>query len=92
LIKNAIEASIIEDKIFIKLFQKNRKKIEIRNAQSVPESIKNCFFDKFVTAGKTGGTGLGTYSARLITETLGGTIHMKSSEKTGTAITMQFDN
>ncbi len=38
------------------------------------------------TAGKSGGTGLGTYSAILIAETLGGQIFLGTSEADGTAV------
>ena len=34
------------------------------------------FFDKYVTFGKDGGTGLGTYSAKLLTEAQGGGIQL----------------
>jgi two-component system, sensor histidine kinase and response regulator len=90
LFKNAIEASANGDQVLIRLTQNKEKRIEIKNAQPVPEGIKENFFNKYVTAGKKAGTGLGTYSARLITETLGGTIHMDSSENSGTKITLQF--
>ena len=39
------------------------------------------FFDKYVSHGKTKGTGLGTYSARLMAETMGGTLTMSTSDE-----------
>ncbi len=64
--------------------------IHIHNNGVVPEQIRNQFFEKYITAGKSGGTGLGTYSARLIAETLDGSIGMTSSEQAGTTITVRF--
>ncbi len=52
--------------------------VKITNHGAVPESIRDSFFDKFITQGKPGGTGLGTYTARLCAETQHGTISMNS--------------
>jgi len=57
---------------------------------TVPESIRDHFFKKYVTAGKLKGTGLGTYSAKLIAEAHGGMINMQSSEDSGTTVTVQL--
>ncbi len=47
--------------------------------------------DDFETCfGQKTGTGLGTYSARLIAETQGGSIHMTTSEPNGTTITIEL--
>jgi two-component system, sensor histidine kinase and response regulator len=56
----------------------------------MPEQIRDTFFDKYATAGEPGGTGLGTYSARLIAETLGGEISLDMSDEVGTAIHIRF--
>lgn len=53
--------------------------IAVRNAGEVPSSIRQRFFEKYVTAGKRHGTGLGTYSARRIAEFHGGSISLDSS-------------
>lgn len=58
--------------------------VAIRNAGVVPVAIRERFFDKYVTAGKAQGSGLGTYSARLVTETQGGTIAMNTEEASDT--------
>jgi signal transduction histidine kinase len=50
--------------------------IHITNSGEVPPEIRDRFFDKFVTIGKKKGTGLGTYSARLIVKAFGGTIEL----------------
>lgn len=60
--------------------------ITIHNAMPVPPEMRKCFFDKFATAGKTQGTGLGTYSARLAAEIHGGEISFTTSENEGTTL------
>jgi two-component system sensor histidine kinase/response regulator len=64
--------------------------IRIHNTGSVPVDIRETFFEKYSTSGKPGGTGLGTYSARLIAETLGGDIKLETSDETGTSITIEL--
>ena len=91
LFKNALEASPRNEKIQISLSKENECLISIHNQGAVPEDIRDNFFEKYTTSGKHGGTGLGTYSAKLIAETLGGSIiTMASSEKLGTMITLSF--
>lgn len=86
LVKNAIEASPKDATVSIQLLSGAKKTINIRNAGEVPEEIRAKFFDKYVTSGKKSGTGLGTYSARLMTETQGGEIQLISSEPGYTSI------
>jgi PAS domain S-box-containing protein len=50
--------------------------IRMRNAGAVPAAVRERFFDKYSTAGKAGGSGLGTYSARLMARTQEGDIAM----------------
>ncbi|WP_394698468.1 ATP-binding protein [uncultured Desulfobacter sp.] len=52
--------------------------------------VLSFFFDKYATFGKSGGTGLGTYSAKLFTQIHGGQIEMDSSDTSGTTITVRF--
>ncbi len=90
-IKNAIEASDDEETITFDLNQSNGKSIRIHNEAVVPEDIRSTFFDKYVTSGKSSGTGLGTYSTRLIAETLGGQVKLETSEDSGTSIIFKFE-
>jgi DNA-binding response OmpR family regulator len=65
--------------------------VSITNTGVVPLSIRDRFFDKFSTAEKKGGTGIGTYSAKLLTEVQHGTISMMTSdEKNETTITISL--
>ncbi|MBF0379156.1 MAG: response regulator [Desulfamplus sp.] len=106
LIKNAVEASPDNGIITISLSNSTlsnslnlselskdgieHSKITIHNRGVVPESIRENFFDKYATAGKKGGTGLGTYSAKLMAQTLGGDISMSTNENDGTTITVKL--
>jgi len=90
LFKNALEASPRNEKIQISLTKENECLISIHNQGAVPEDIRDHFFEKYTTSGKHGGTGLGTYSAKLIAETLGGFITMESAEQSGTMIKIFF--
>ena len=89
-IKNAIEASDDEDTITISLAQSGSKTINVHNQGVVPEDIRDTFFEKYATSGKSSGTGLGTYSAKLIAETQGGSVSLQTSEADGTSIIFHF--
>ncbi len=91
LIKNAIEASPDKEQITVSLSEEpDEAVIRIHNKGAVPEDIRDRFFEKYVTSGKTTGTGLGTYSARLMAEIQKGRISMTTSESEGTTITIRF--
>lgn len=66
LIKNACEAAPERSRVIVTLYAGTPLRIELVNKGVIPEAIRARFFDKFVTDGKTSGTGLGTYSARLL--------------------------
>lgn len=88
LIKNAVEASPTGEQVEVAMVSEESAIIRIHNAGSVPVDIRETFFEKYSTSGKPGGTGLGTYSAKLIAETLGGNIRLETSDETGTTITL----
>jgi signal transduction histidine kinase len=92
LLKNALEASPSGEKITIScLKQGERAVIHIHNQSAIPASIRDRFFDKYVTSGKeTTGTGLGTYSAKLFAEAMRGSISFDTSEAHGTTVTVQL--
>lgn len=90
LLKNAAEASPREGQITISLEEGESARVAIHNRGAIPESIRARFFQKFATAGKQGGTGLGAYSAKLIARTLGGSIGVETSDESGTTVTVQL--
>jgi len=88
LIKNALEASPEGAAVTISMDRESSGVVRIHNPGVVPKEIREHFFDKYVTSGKSSGTGLGTYSARLIAETQGGKIALSTSESDGTTISV----
>ena len=90
LFKNAMEASPNDERITIKMEDGEYKNVSILNMGTVPEEIRDAFFEKYITAEKTGGSGLGTYSARLIAETLGAKISLDTSVENETKIHLKF--
>ncbi|KPA14095.1 multi-sensor hybrid histidine kinase [Candidatus Magnetomorum sp. HK-1] len=88
LLKNAIEASPSEEEVRVQLdHQKpDQSMIQIHNKGVVPETLRDCFFERYATHGKKSGTGLGTYSAKLIAKTHHGDIQFKTDESEGTTL------
>ncbi|MDD5175161.1 MAG: response regulator [Sterolibacterium sp.] len=80
LIKNACEAAPENGRVNVTLSDETPLRIVIQNKGAVPAEIRERFFDKFVTHDKQGGTGLGTYSARLLAEAQNGSIALKVSD------------
>ena len=80
LLTNAFEASPPGATVAVDLSSARGCRIEIRNRGAVPAEIRDRFFDKYVTRGKLKGTGIGTYSARLMVQAQGGSITMSTSD------------
>jgi len=91
LMRNAIDASP-EGKQITVSFDRDGDAgiIRLHNEGVVPEEIRDRFFEKYATHGKERGTGIGTYSAKLIAETQKGEIAMSTSEAGGTSITVRL--
>ncbi|MBF0368789.1 MAG: hybrid sensor histidine kinase/response regulator [Magnetococcales bacterium] len=90
LFNNALEAAPKGSIVTIAMDRGQAGEISIHNMGSVPEEIRADFFEKYTTAGKAGGTGLGTYSAKLMAETQRGSIHLDTSEERGTTVTVRL--
>ncbi|MBF0459788.1 MAG: hybrid sensor histidine kinase/response regulator [Magnetococcales bacterium] len=89
LVLNAIQASEAQGDIRIELAtDQATRKIVITNPGEVPAATRNHFFAKYVTYGKRGGTGLGTYSAWLSAKTQGGAIELDTSRPGFTSVTV----
>lgn len=86
LLSNAVDASPPGGTITVSVTDGDPVKIEMHNAGAVPEDIRDIFFSRYATSGKKQGTGLGTYSARLIARTHGGDITFSTSEAEGTTL------
>ncbi len=90
LLKNAMEAAPHRSTVTISLVQGQGVTIEVHNLGVVSERIRDTFFDKYTTEGKIGGTGLGTYSVRLIAEVHGGSVAMRTLELEGTTVSVHL--
>jgi len=82
LIKNACEAAPEKTQVEVMLHNENPLRITIANTGLVPLAIRDRFFEKFVTYGKSGGTGLGAYSAKLLAEAQNGSVSLEVSDET----------
>lgn len=65
-------------------------RVTIHNAGAIPPEIRDNFFTKYTTWGKSRGTGLGAYSAKIMLEAQGAAIAVKSNEREGTSISIDF--
>ncbi len=91
LLRNALEASPKGGEIrFHFCMNAGRTVTSLRNAGAVPETIRDRFFERYTTAGKAGGSGLGTYSARLMAETQHGSIRLDPSEPGFTTVRVEL--
>lgn len=84
--RNAVEASTEGQSVHVALKKEGMATISIHNQKAVPEEIRDRFFEKYVTSGKKSGTGLGTYSARLMAEAQKGRIQLLGSDSEGTTV------
>lgn len=87
LLKNAAEAAPENTTVNIKITEDSQYiTTKIHNMGAIPASIRETFFDRYTTYGKDNGTGLGTYSARLIAGASGGDISFTTSDEKGTTL------
>ena len=81
LLINALEASTPGSTVVVELSSDQNPCVEIRNKGVVPAEIRDRFFDKYMTKGKARGTGIGTYSAKVMVNAQGGDITMRTSDE-----------
>jgi two-component system sensor histidine kinase/response regulator len=80
LIKNACEAAPPSTRVTIVLKDESPLQITITNKSVVPKDMRERFFDKYATSGKTGGSGIGTYSAQMLARAQQGELSMDTSD------------
>lgn len=81
LLANAIEASPFAGDVTVAIASCAPLTVAITNTGAVPHEVRETFFDKYATSGKPSGTGLGTYSAKLVADTAGGGVDMQTSDE-----------
>ncbi|HEY8360218.1 MAG TPA: 7TM diverse intracellular signaling domain-containing protein, partial [Ramlibacter sp.] len=87
LVKNAVEATPAHGTVAIGIERGDPVRVWVHNASQVAPEVASRFFDKYATAGKPGGTGLGTYSARLMARVQEGELDMRTGAD-GTWVTL----
>ena len=91
-LKNAVEASPEAGEVSVDLLSAaDQVVIRLHNRGTVPAAIRETFFCKFATAGKSDGTGLGAYSSKRIAEVHGGTIAMPLTGRYCCSMSTRFD-
>jgi len=91
LLRNAIDAAPDNSRIIIKsALEGDFVSLEISNQGEVPLEIRDRFFEKYVTSGKKEGTGLGTYSSRLMARTQNGDVLLDASREGMTTLTVKL--
>ncbi len=90
ILRNAVEASPPGETVALDLDNEgsSRARISISSNSVIPEKIRNRFGQKYATAEKKHGTGLGVYSAGLIAETMNGELAWTSSKEKGTVVSI----
>jgi two-component system sensor histidine kinase/response regulator len=77
LVKNACEAAPEGSTVSLTLHDRSRLAVTIENQGVVPLAVRELLFTKYATS-KRGGSGLGTYSAKLLIEAQGGAISLET--------------
>ena len=90
LVKNAIEATPAGGVVTLHLAWGDPVRLEVRNPGEMPRDAAERFFRKYATAGKSGGTGLGAYSARLMAQAQRGDVQMRTGPA-GTVLMLQLE-
>lgn len=90
LLKNAVEAAPPGSPVRISLAAGDPVRLRVHNEGAVPVPIRASFFEKYTTYGKSDGTGLGSYSARLMARVQGGELTMDSADDSGTTLTLEL--
>ena len=79
LLKNACEAAPPSGAVQLRLLPGAAPVVQVQNQGVVPAAMRLRLFTKYATS-KSGGSGLGTYSAKLLVEAQGGQIALDSDD------------
>ncbi|MCB1165725.1 MAG: ABC transporter substrate-binding protein [Leptospiraceae bacterium] len=86
LLKNAIEAAPEDSYVTVQMQRDHDVRIFIHNQGLIPLDLQKTFFERYAKGKSSRGSGLGTYSARLIARAHGGDITFTSNPEQGTEI------
>ncbi|MCC4834852.1 response regulator [Shewanella sp. 10N.7] len=91
LLKNACEAAPNKTRVSISLSHSEDEdnaapmlRISIQNLGVVDKEIRDTFWQKYTSAGKDNGTGIGTYSAKLLAEAQRGKVSLSVDDENNT--------
>jgi signal transduction histidine kinase len=90
LLKNAMEHSPPGETVTIELAGDDQAVARIRNLGETAPEFRPRFFEKYATWGKTGGTGLGTYTALLMARTMGGEVELDAGVPGETTVVVRL--
>ena len=89
LVKNALEASVKGQQVSLGFHNHGAAVFWVHNEAAMPEAVQLQVFRRSFSTKSPVGRGIGTYSAKLITERyLGGALSFTSSEEEGTTFTI----
>ncbi|WP_289535487.1 hybrid sensor histidine kinase/response regulator [Pseudomonas sp. SO81] len=81
LLKNACEAAPDQSRVHLELRRMDCIELVMENQPAVPVAFRAQFFEKYASHGKPGGTGLGTYSAKLLAEAQKGSLVLETDDE-----------
>lgn len=81
LLKNACEAAPEKSRVRLTLTSADPIELVMENQPAVPVAFRSRFFEKYASHGKSGGTGLGTYSAKLLAEAQQGSLELEVDDE-----------
>ena len=91
LLKNAVEASPLNSQITLSLTsEKDLVTFQVVNQGVIPPALRATLFDKYSSSNHNTGTGLGTYSAKLMTEVQHGKIYFDIVDEQETMFVVQL--
>ena len=90
LVKNAVEATPPGGTVAISFVPGTPVRLRIHNPGELTPEVARGFFDKYFSGGKSGGTGLGTYSARLMARVQEGELALETGPGRGVALVLSL--
>jgi hypothetical protein len=89
LVKNALEASVEGQAVSLAFQNQSAPVFRVHNQAAMPDAVRLQVFRRSFSTKSPVGRGIGTYSAKLITERyLGGSLRFTSSEEEGTTFSV----